>query len=172
MHLVERPFGGRPQPNVPGDLFRDRLGGKTGIGFGTKKVDALNHSNLTDAAIADQLTGKTIHLHRSLLGAGLDDAVVSPSGLDQCPAFGNVHRHRLLAVDVLAGLACQHAGLYVVDVHGTDDHGVEVFSVQQLAVVLVSLPVRLVHLSAAAVQRRSQSQMAVSLPSDGMLLMS
>ena len=48
--------------------------------------------------------------HAPPLHAGLDDAVVFAGRLDHAPAFDDVMRHRLLAVDVFAGLAGPNGG--------------------------------------------------------------
>ena len=66
-----------------------------------------------------------------------------PHGVDQHAAFADVERQRLFGVDVLAGLAGVDAGQHPLELARADDHRVDVFAFQKLAVVLIDGPVAL-----------------------------
>ena len=85
-----------------------------------------------------------VHLHRSLLRAGLHDASILASGVDQRTSLADIQRQRLLAVDILASLTSQHAGQHVVVVHRGNHHRIQILLLDQLAIILIDLPVGLV----------------------------
>ena len=72
------------------------------------------------------------------LGADLADALVLLHGVADGEAFGQVQRHRLLQVDVFAGLAGGNRDERVPVGRGGDDDGVEVRLLQHLAEVAVA----------------------------------
>ena len=101
-----------------------------------------------------------------MLGADLADAVVFLDGVADGQAFGQVQRHRLLQVDVLAGFAGRD-GLQGMPMRGRgNDHGVELLVLQQLAVIL-EIPCTSFCNARAPVSRRfsSASQAAVTTTS-------
>ena len=74
---------------------------------------------------------------RPLLAADLEDALVLARRLDHQPAFADREAHRLLGIDVLAGLAGVDADQRPPVVGRGRDDGVDVLAVEQLAIVLV-----------------------------------
>ena len=70
--------------------------------------------------------------------AGLDDAVFGARGVDHAAAFEHGQRQWLLAVDVFAGLAGVDGGQRVPVVGRGDGDGVDVFAVEDAAVVAVA----------------------------------
>ena len=56
-------------------------------------------------------------------------------GLDHLRPVGIQMDHRLLAIDILAGVHCVHGDLFMPVVGRPDDDGVDIFARQNLAVV-------------------------------------
>src|SRR5262245_24937999 len=113
---------------------------RVAVGHGRAgEVDAgdadLDGGDLAELAVADQLAGLAELLGGALLAAGLDDAVVLAGCLDHRPPLGDGQAERLLAVDVLAGLAGVDGDQGVPVVGHGDDDGIDVLAVEQLAVV-------------------------------------
>ncbi|MFO0927219.1 MAG: hypothetical protein U0736_09295 [Gemmataceae bacterium] len=102
-------------------------------------MEAAHHRHLADPAGADHLgrLGGVGTGHP--LNAALDDSFLAAGDLDHAPALDDGERQRLLAVDVLAGLAGVDRLQRVPVVRGDDHHRVEVGPLQQLAVVVVLL---------------------------------
>src|ERR1017187_10454910 len=73
------------------------------------------------------------------LGADLADSVVFADGIADGEALGQVERHRLLQVDVLAGLAGGNRDEGVPMRRGGNDDSVEVRLLKQLTEVAVAL---------------------------------
>lgn len=71
----------------------------------------------------------------SELAAGLQDDVVAPSRLHHLAAFGDEEAERLLAVDVLAGLAGVDGDQGVPVIGDGDDDGVDIAIVEDAAIV-------------------------------------
>ena len=96
----------------------------------------LGHVDLPELARAEEGDGVLDALVAAALGAGLDDPVVLPRGLDDPPAFADVVADRLLDVDVLAGLAGPDRRQGVPVVGRGDRDGVDRLVVEQAADVL------------------------------------
>ena len=67
-------------------------------------IHAQHDLDRAEAALADEFAGRAIGLHRPLLRAHLENALVLAGRIDQHAAFGDVERKRLFRVNVLAGL--------------------------------------------------------------------
>ncbi len=127
----------RTTPHIPVQTGRYRLTRE--ITFpGARIVGRYDRVNFADTSIAYQFAPQPIRRHRALLTAGLEDALVLPNGFHDFSPLVNRECHRLFGVDVFPGLAR-------VDAHdrppvigrGRDDR-IDIFPLQQFAVVLVS----------------------------------
>src|SRR5262249_49930124 len=91
--------------------------------------------DLADTAATEEVGRLLAPGRRAALDADLDDAFVRPCRLDHGAALGDAQRQRLLDADVLAGLAGVGGHQGVAGVGSADDDGVEVATVEELAVV-------------------------------------
>ncbi len=89
---------------------------------------------VADPAVADQLAGAAEAMVRPLLAAGLEDDVMLAHRVAHGAALGDRQRQRLLAVDVLAGLARLDHRDRVPVVRRADLDGVDVFPAQDFAI--------------------------------------
>ena len=131
-HLV------RTAPGVPIQPGWNGLGGEIAL-VRAGIVVADDRLDLADPAVADQLHGLAGGGVRPLLLAGLKDPLVLANRLDHLPPFADRVAQGLLAVHVLAGLAGMDAGQIMPVLGRGVNHHVDVFAVQQLAIVLVGL---------------------------------
>src|SRR5262249_8986938 len=122
---VVRPLRGRPQPAVPVQAGLFLLLRQVARLAGAADVD-VDRLDLADAAAAHQLAGGAELVAGALLAAGLEDAVVLAGRLDHGAGLADGQRQRLLAVDVLAGLARLDSRDGVPVVRRGDDDGVDV----------------------------------------------
>ena len=81
--------------------------------------------------VAEELPRLLELRHRSLLRADLNDPAVFRLGFDDASSLLEIVGERLLAVDVLAGLAGRDRDRYVPVVRGRDDDRVHVLSIEQ-----------------------------------------
>src|ERR1019366_9408965 len=93
----------------------------------------------SEIARPDELDHTPVVFRGVNLRADLADAVVLPDGIAHGKAFGQVARHRLLQVEVLAGLARGDCQERVPVGRSGDDHGVKVLLGEHLAEVAVAL---------------------------------
>ena len=138
-----RGVGGRAEPEVVLEALGDRLGllvvarlGVVGPARGQADADALQ---VADPAVADQLAGAAESLVGTLLAAGLEDDLGLVDRVAHRAALGDRQRQRLLAVDVLPGLAGRDDRDRVPVVRRADLDGVDVVPAQDLAVIDVGL---------------------------------
>ena len=83
----------------------------------------------------EQLLRLGINHRAHALASDLDDPVGRVCSLDHLRPVGIQMDHRLLAINILAGFHCVHGDLLVPMVGRADDDGVDVFALQNLAVV-------------------------------------
>ncbi len=107
-------LGRRAEPDVVLESFGHRLGllvvaGLGVVGPAAGQADA-DRAQVADPAVAHQLAGAAEPPVRTLLAAGLENDVRLVDRVAHRAALGDRERQRLLAVDVLLGLA------------GLDDH--------------------------------------------------
>ena len=98
------------------------------------------HVHLADGAqvsLAGNVGSVDELLGRALLAADLQDAVVLAHSLDQLFSFIDGERHRLLEVDVLAGLAGGDGDAGMPVVGSGDYHCVDVLPCQKVLVILI-----------------------------------
>ena len=91
-----------------------------------------HHIQLADGAGGEQLLCLGIDHRAYALASDLDDPVVGARGLDHLRPVGIQMDHRLLAIDILAGLHGVHGDLLVPMVGRADDDGIDVFALQNL----------------------------------------
>ena len=134
------PHGVGPDPAFPVEpCWRGLLGGlpiPCGPWFMTLNV---RDADLAEVAGADQFD------HAAVVGPGVDlradlaDPLMLADGVANGQALGEVQRHRLLQVEVFAGPAGIDGHQAVPVRRSADDHAVQVFALEQLAVVGVGL---------------------------------
>ena len=111
--------------------------GKPGISSGLGKATQVTFLTLPGVAVAwTKLASEAVHFHRPLLRARLHDPIIFSRRTHERPPFTDRERQRLLAIDIFARLTREHAGQHMVRVGRTDDHRVDIFAVDQFAVVL------------------------------------
>ena len=125
-----------PHVKIPIEcLGRVAISGRAEAGRPIIVVPNFDFRNIAQLAIADRLDGFVIVLSAALLRAGLHDAVVLLGGLDGELALANRVAHRLLGINILAGLAGGDDRQHVpVRLRG-DDHRVDVFVVHDFSEV-------------------------------------
>ena len=97
------------------------------IAFAGRPADVdVDRMNPADPAIAHQFAGLAETLVRALLAAGLEDRAETARGVGHGARLGDGMRHRLLAVDVLAGADGGQGDDRVPVVGGDDEDRVEV----------------------------------------------
>ena len=98
-----------------------------------------NFLDLANATIANQLTCKTEARIGALLRTRLPDSSIVLRKLDQLLTFTNGERHRLFTIDILA-LTHRHTSNHCMPVvRRSDNNGIDVGSVEQVAEVNVFL---------------------------------
>jgi hypothetical protein len=128
------------EPQVPVEGIGDGFGGEGGVVARSGVVDAFDEVEFAEAAVADEVGGEAVHGHGALLAADLKDAVVAAGGADDGASFGEVDGEGFLGVDVFAGLAGVYGAQGAGVVGGADDDPVDVFVVEEAAVVGVDAP--------------------------------
>ena len=98
--------------------------------------DGEDRLHLAQSACAHELAHLPDGGDRAVLRAGLEDARVAADGVHHVAPFTNGERHRLFAIDVLACLRGVDCLQRVPVVRRGDDHRVNVWPGQQLAVVV------------------------------------
>src|SRR5438876_62966 len=100
-------------------------------------IRALSPNQRTELARLDPFRGFVIFWVRATLRADDINLAGALDGVVNLKRFSQIPRHRLLAIDVLAGLqgVDRHLGMPVID--GGNQHGVDIFSVEQLAVIAI-----------------------------------
>ncbi len=94
-----------------------------------------HHIQLADGAGGKQFLRFGIDHRADPLASDLDDPVGRARSLDHLWAVGIQMDHGLLAINILAGLHGVHGHLLVPVVGRANDHGVDVFSLQNLGVI-------------------------------------
>ena len=125
---------GLAAPGVPVERLRRgnfRQGAVPGAGIVV--TDDLFY--LAETALAQKAAGDVVLHETPLLGPNLADPLVLPCRLDHLAAFGDGEAHRFLAVNVLARLAGVDERQRMPMVRRGDDHRVDLFQVEHLAVV-------------------------------------
>ncbi len=95
---------------------------------------------LAQGARADGLASDAVQGHRPLLGPDLKDAIVLAYYIDQHAAFVNAECQRFFGVDIFSRLAGVDAGCHALPFLGGDDHCIDVFTLEDLVVVLIDRP--------------------------------
>ena len=135
---VERHRLGRAAPEVPVELGRDRHRRQAAIPrAGIVEGDDL--ADLADEALADELAADVVFDLRPLLAAALEHAAVFAHRLHHQPALADRQRHRLLGIDILAGLARVDARQRTPVLRRRGDDRVNILPLEHLPVVLVDL---------------------------------
>src|SRR5690606_36226206 len=124
-----------PEPEIPVEAGWSLLGGKVARTGGPPHVhpDALD---LSDATISNQLASLQELARRALLASGLKDAAEASRRIDHATALLDREGERLLAVDVLSGLARMDRDERVPVIGHGDDDGVDVLAIEKRPVVL------------------------------------
>ena len=99
-------------------------------------VGRANHRDLPELAGLDEIPRRRVDGRADPLAADLQHAVVPLDGGDELEAFVDRVGHRLLDVDVLAGVECRDGHRLVQVVGRADDDRIEAGAGQQLARVL------------------------------------
>jgi len=94
--------------------------------------------HLADGAVPDQGAGFPEFGTGTLLGAGLNNPLVLPGGVDHAAAFHDGQRQRLLAVDVLPRLTGVNGHQGVPMVRDGDDDPIEILALQQFPIVPIT----------------------------------
>ena len=125
---------GRAAPHVPVEagfhgLFR------ISVGLGRAAELSFDVVDLADDAVAYEFAGHTELFAGTLLGAGLQDALIATHGVDEGERLVDVVGERLFTIDVFASIQCSDGDEGVPMVRRGDDDGVDVLALQQLAEV-------------------------------------
>ena len=128
--LVERTQRRGSEPEVV-----VHAGGHRAVGDHADRIAATIHDglarvNLPESAVAQELDGLAEQRPAATLRAGLHDAVVAARCVDHPPSFDDVVADRLLAVDVLPGLARHDGHQRVPVIRRGDGHGIDVAIVE------------------------------------------
>ena len=106
------------------------------LGAGRRSADVAGGLfEFPDPAVADHRNRLDERLATALLGADLDDPSGLATGLTDLPALLDRQRHRLLAVDILAGLHGFDGDLGVPVIGGRDMDNVDLLVVEDRPVV-------------------------------------
>ena len=127
-------------PLVPVEPCGNRLGQAGRPAHAGLEVEGDDGEDLADRPLAHQLAGVLVDRHEALLRPDLEHPVVFLHRTDQVPALGHRERHRLLAVDVAAGLEHAGDGQNPGVGRGLDEDGVELLLLEHRPVILVELP--------------------------------
>src|SRR5690606_2070438 len=135
---IERLLGCRAEPEVEIDVL-----GRGFIGHARRALPIVKESPDLHLSYAAECAGSyevddlPPVWTAALLLADLHHAVVCTGRSDHRVQLRDGVRHRLLDVDVFAGLACMHELKGVPVIGCADDHGVDVGRIEQLAIVSI-----------------------------------
>ena len=134
--VMERPPGGGAEPLVPVEPWWNGFGGQV-AGLRRAPDAHPDRLDLSEPPAADELACFAKVALGPLLAPRLKDAAVTSRGVDHRPALPHGERKRLLAIDILPRLAGLDRCDRMPVVRYRDDHGVDVFAVEQFPVVVV-----------------------------------
>ena len=140
------------EPHVPIDVVLARLvgaGGRIDLLMDVEQADALvavvaalRPGHLADAAVADRPLGLPIAVVGGGVGADLQHFLVTADLVAQLDRLLDRVRHRLFAVDMLARFERIAGDLGVPVVGRGDQHGVDIVTLEDFAIVAVTFRLR------------------------------
>ena len=141
--LIVAPFWSGSEPCLPVEVGRGIFIGGIADARGPFVLDMERPcgSDLAQSARADELGGFLANGNGASMDAHLADPAAAADRLDHRASLGDAERQRLLDIDIFAGLAGLDCLEGVPVVRHRDDHGVQVFQLEQLPVI-VELPER------------------------------
>ena len=135
---VVRPLRRRTEPHVVIQLGRRRSVGRIAeTRRDVPKVARLDRYQFPNPAGANQLAGPLIMGPGTLLRADLDHSLVSPRRRNHPAPFAHEQRQRLFHIHVFSRRAGQHRHQCMPVVGRRDDHGIDIFVLEQLSEVAV-----------------------------------
>ena len=138
-HRIERLVGRRSQPGLPVEIGRRRLTSGKLIDSSHAVIhepEGFHKPHDAQGARGDDFFALDVVRPTALLGTGLHDPAALLDGLDLLGTFFEGVRHRFLEIDVLSRRERIDEHLFVPVVGGRDDHGLNIFLIQELAVVV------------------------------------
>jgi hypothetical protein len=101
-------------------------------------LGAASDFDFSDIALVNPLKGFFQAVIGAALSAGLDDAIIFASGLDELSALPDVVGNGLFQIDILAGLAGPHAHERMPMIGSGDGDNIDVFIIEHFPEVLVA----------------------------------